>query len=103
MPRIIVWTALVFVWAALVFAVVAEGLALIRLGNKSQSLDDQIKPNSCVIDERAIASLETRLRAIEEAQAGGRAKTDEITKLLSNFQAHASARQHSGGKQKPNF
>ena len=64
---------------ALMIAVVAEGLALIRLGDGSRTADAQVAPDSSAVDDlsrrataldRLAALLDARLRVIEDAQAG---------------------------------
>ena len=99
-----------FIWVALMIAVVAEGLALIRLSNGSQTADTQVAPDSSAIDDlsrrataldRLAASLDARLRVIEDAQAGVKSKTDGIKKLLSDLQSGPSTLKRSGNsKQK---
>ena len=99
-----------FIWVALMIAVVAEGLALIRLSNGSRIADAQAAPDSSAIDDlsrrataldRLAASLDARLRVIEDAQAGVKSKTDGITKLLSDLQPGPSTLKRSGNsKQK---
>ena len=85
--------ARIFVWAILMVAVVAEAQNL--------SAFDDVSRRATAHDN-AVAALDARLRAIEDAQPGVRAKTEDITKLLSNLQAHPPKRRQSGsGKQKP--
>jgi hypothetical protein len=99
------------VWVVLLIAVVAEGSALLHVSNKPQTADARVAPNSSAVDDllrkttaldRSIAALDARLMAMEDAQAGVRAKTDDITKLLSALQAHPSARQRSDDRKQKN-
>jgi len=96
--------ARIFVWAILTTSVVAEAIALIRLSDKIQTPDGLIAPNLSAFDDvsrrvtaqdHALAAQDAKLRAIEDTQAGVRAKTDDITKLLTNLHApppvHAAA------------
>jgi len=89
--------ARIFVWAILTTSVVAEAIALIRLSDKIQTPDGLLAPKLGTFDDisrrataqdQALAALDARLRAIEGAQAGESAKTDGITKLLTNLQPH---------------
>ena len=86
----------------LMIAVVAEGSALLGGRGNPQIADAQVAPNA--VDDlmrktaaldHSIASLDTRLRAVEGAQAGVRAKTDDVTKLLSDLETHPPKRQKS--------
>jgi|APFre7841882630_1041343.scaffolds.fasta_scaffold42158_1 hypothetical protein len=95
--------ARIIVLLVLMIAVVAEGSALLQVSKKPQIVDAQLVPNA--VDDllrktaaldRSIASLDTRLRVVEGAQAGVRAKTDDITKVLSDLQARPPTRQKLG-------
>ena len=87
----------------LMIAVVAEGSALLEGRGKPQIADAQVGPNAVgdllrktAALDHSIASLDARLKAVEGAQAGIRAKTDDVTKLLSDLEAHPPKRQKSG-------
>jgi len=89
--------ARIFVSSILTIAVVAEAFALSRVGNKIQTPEGLNAPNLSAFDDvsrrvtaqdHALAAQDAKLRAIEDTQAGVRAKTDDITKLLTNLQAH---------------